>query len=75
MVKKFASGQHKYFRKGGRFVMMYKIANENLAITKQDRKAAIEHNLQFVIKDGLYLIDVEVESRKKLELDSFEKQL
>ena len=55
--------------------MMYKIANENLAITKQDRKAAIEHNLQFVIKDGLYLIDVEVESRKKLELDSFEKQL
>ena len=53
MVKKFASGQHKYFRKGGRFVMMYKIANENLAITKQDRKAAIEHNLQFVIKDGI----------------------
>ena len=53
--------------------MMYKIANENLAITKQDRKAAIEHNFQFVIKDGLYLIDVE--SRKKLELDSFEKQL
>jgi len=29
---------------------MYKIANENLAITKQDRKSAIEYNLQFVIK-------------------------
>ena len=73
MVKKFASGQHKYLRKGARFVMMYKIANENLAITKQDRKATIEHNLQFVIKDGL--LDEEVESIKKLEQDSFKKQL
>ena len=53
--------------------MMYKIANENLAITKQDRKSAIEHSLQFVIKNGLYQIDVEVESRKKLELDTVSK--